>query len=293
MLFIYLLFFQNLFALNPAESITDLSIQYEELTAPEFVQAVEKSEATCIIPCGILEKHGPHLPLGTDMIDIREIVLRAAKTEYCIVFPQYYFGQIYEAKHQPGTISYSPELIWNVLQETCDELNRNGIQNIVLANGHGGNNHFLHYFCQSQMAHKKNYAVLLFSPEGDAMVEEKINKLRQTSYGGHADEIETSMIMAHRPDLVHTDLGKNQSGEDLDRLKQLPYTYTGIWWYAKFPNHYAGDGSKANPEIGELIINSRVEQLVKLLQVIKSDKRIHELQGKFYEESENPLKTVQ
>jgi creatinine amidohydrolase len=86
-----------------------MSVQYEELTAPDFIQAGHQAQSTCLIPLGVLEKHGPHLPLGTDMIDVREIALRAAKKEYAIVFPEYYFGQIHEAKHQPGTLAYSSE----------------------------------------------------------------------------------------------------------------------------------------------------------------------------------------
>src|SRR4030042_5310464 len=75
-----------------------LSIHYEELTAPDFIEAVEKSQGVCVIPMGIMEKHGPHLPLGTDMINIREIVNRAAMREFVVVFPPFYFGQINEAK---------------------------------------------------------------------------------------------------------------------------------------------------------------------------------------------------
>jgi len=191
-----------------AEEDNMLPVKYEELNAGQFVTAVEKSGAICVIPLGILEKHGPHLPLGTDLIDVRETVLRAAEKEYCIVFPQFYFGQIYEAKHQPGTIAYSPQLVWNVLQETCDELARNGIKKIVLVNGHGGNNNFLPYFCQAQLAVPKDYAVILFSSGDDPEIAKKIEELRKTKTGGHADETETSMMLSHRPDLVHTEKAK-------------------------------------------------------------------------------------
>src|SRR5512135_1626009 len=79
-----------------------LSVHYEELTAPDFAKAVVRSGGTCVVPLGILEKHGPHLPLGTDLIDCREISLRAAAAEFTIVFPPYFVGQIFEAEHQPG-----------------------------------------------------------------------------------------------------------------------------------------------------------------------------------------------
>ncbi|MFC1508411.1 creatininase family protein [Candidatus Omnitrophota bacterium] len=267
-------------------------VKWEEMTTPEFISAVEKSEATCLIPIGVLEKHGPHLPLGTDMLSIREIAVRAARKEYSIVFPHYYFGQIHEARHQPGTMAYSPELLWKMLQETCDELGRNGIRKIILVNGHGGNNSFLPYFCQSQLAGKRDYSVIIFQPEHDPETAEKIRKLRETTTDGHAGETETSEMLVLHPGITHPERGNEQSGADLNRL-ELPYGYTAIWWYAKFPNHYAGDGSKANRELGNLLINSDVDQLAKLIKAVKTDDTVHKLQQQFYKQSEQPLETKQ
>src|SRR5262245_59129453 len=75
-----------------------LSTHWEELTADEFRHAIQQSMGTCVLPFGILEKHGPHLPLGTDLINVRYASLHAAEQEYAIVYPEYYFGQIFEAK---------------------------------------------------------------------------------------------------------------------------------------------------------------------------------------------------
>src|SRR5438445_11984174 len=58
----------------------------------------------------------------------------------------------------------------------------------------------------------------------------------------HAGESETSMSMIARPDLVHLDRAAQESGADQARLKLPEGLYTGIWWYARFPNHYAGEG---------------------------------------------------
>ena len=278
---------------EPNGSAEKLAVKYELLTAVEFISAVEKSGSTCVIPFGVLEKHGPHLPLGTDLIDVREVALRAAKAEYTIVFPEYYFGQILEGKHQPGTIAYSTRVIWELLQETCDELGRNGIKKIIIVNGHGGNNHFLSFFCQAQLGERKDYTVYLFAPKDDPNAAEKIKKLRKTDTGGHADEVETSVMLAHRPDLVHLERAKNQSGEDQKRLEDLKDSYVGIWWYASFPNHYAGDGSAASRELGELYINSKVEQLVKMIRAVKKDKTVRVLRNRFFDEAEKPLETVQ
>jgi len=277
---------------TPASS-TDLSVKWGELTAPDFIKAAEKSGGVCLIPIGVFEKHGPHLPLGTDLIDVREVALRAAKKEYALVFPEYYFSQILEAKHQPGTIAYSPKLIWDILQETCDEISRNGIKKIILVNGHGGNNNFLPFFGLAQLEKQRDYCVVLFKPQTSPEVAEKVSKLKESKNGGHAGETETSTMQVSRPDLVHKDRAKDQSGEDLARLKHIPTNYTGIFWYAQYPNHYAGDGSYAKPELGELLINAKVDQLVDLIKILKKDDTILSLQKQFYNESKNPLKTKQ
>src|SRR5204863_8460205 len=109
-----------------------LSVHWEELTASDFREGIRRSEGTCLLPFGILEKHGPHLPLGTDLLDVRHAALHAAEQEYVVVFPEYYFGQIFEAKHEPGTMAYSSTLQLQLLQETSDELARNGCKEIIL-----------------------------------------------------------------------------------------------------------------------------------------------------------------
>jgi len=287
-----ILFFLPVFCfLNVYSQINNnesLSVLLEELSSPEFFRAVEKSNGTCIIPLGILEKHGPHMPLSADLIQAREISVRAAQKEYVLVFPEYYFGQIYEAQHQPGTFAYSPELIWKLLQETCDELSRNGIKKIVLVNGHGGNTNFLNYFCQAQLAEKRDYAVVLFQPDREA-IQKQIDTLMTSTFDYHAGETETSVVYSIRPELVDTAAAHSQSGNDMARLDSMPYAYTGIWWYSRFPNHYAGDGSIVNPAIGKIRIEESVKQLIELLKYIKSDNTIIELQNEFFEKAQNPM----
>lgn len=278
---------------EPGKPAAELPIFFEELTAPEFIQAVARSESTCLIPLGILEKHGPHLPLGTDLIDCREVARRAAEQEYTIIYPAYHVGQIFEAKHQPGTIAYSAELMLDFLQETCDELARNGITKIILLNGHGGNEHFLRFFCQAQLARKRDFAVYLFDPSDDGSGDEQLNKLRKTTLDGHAGEMETSVMLAHRPDLVRLERAGQQSGDDQKRLTGLKHAYTGIWWYASQPHHYRGDGSYGKRELGELALKLEAEQLAEMIRSVKKDEVTLTLQKRFFEDAMNPLKTKQ
>jgi creatinine amidohydrolase len=282
-------------ALVFAVSASQLSAQtlptgWDELTSPDFALAVERSAGVCILPMGVIEKHGPHLPLGTDVFSAREVSRRAAAREYAVVYPFYHAGQIFEARQQPGTIAYSPELLYRLLDETCAEIARNGLRKIILVNSHGGNTSFLQYFCQTQLSARKDYAVYLFQPTIDAATAARIASMRTSSVGGHADEVETSTILAIRPDLVRMDAVGSQSGEDLGRLS-LANLYTGIWWYARYPNHYAGESSGATAELGEVRLAQWSDQLADVIGAVKRDDVTSALQDEFFTESESPLET--
>ena len=266
--------------------------KWEELTAPDFALAVKQSEGVCVIPIGVIEKHGPHLPLGTDVFTAREVCVRAAAKEYCIIYPHYYMGQIFEAQQQPGTIAYSSELLFRLLDETCREIARNGIKKIIIVNGHGGNTAFLQYFCQIQLESPRDYAVYYTTPSVSQDVQRKITELRKTTVGGHADEAETSAMLAIRPDLVKMNLANAESGANLNRLQNVPSgLYLGIRWYSQYPNHYAGDAKDANATIGELSLESRGQTLADYIKAVKADQTTIRLQNEFFNDSQTPLET--
>jgi len=268
-----------------------ISSAWEELTSSDFALAVKQSEGVCLVPIGVIEKHSQQLPLGTDVYTSREISRRAAAKEYCIIYPYYFMGQIFEAKHQPGTIAYSAELMTKLLDETCREIARNGIKKIILVNGHGGNNAWLQYFCQIQLATPRDYAVYVITPSANPDIQKKITEMRKTDTGGHADEVETSSMMAVRPDLVKIERATNESGSNQGRLQHIPYVFTGIQWYSQYPNHYAGDAKDANAAMGEISIEGRCQQLVEIIKAVKADQTTLRLQNEFFNESQSPLDT--
>jgi creatinine amidohydrolase len=283
----------SLAALNPQsssaqqQSSTKLSVHWEELTAADFRDGIHRSQGTCLLPFGILEKHGPHLPLGTDLLDVRYAALHAAEQEYAVVFPEYYFGQIAEAKHEPGTIAYSRSMQLALLQETTDEMARNGCKKILIVNGHGGNEHLLPYFAQTQLDKPHDYVVYVF----DERSPQHGGPPKKTKIDMHAGESETSKMMVSRPDTVHLDRANNESGADQARQKLPEGVYTGIWWYTRFPNHYSGDGSAATKELGEYQMNWWIDSVVTAIKAIKADDVSLKLQNEFYEKSAHPLDT--
>lgn len=273
---------------QPANT-TALSPKWEELTGPDFIHAIQQSQGVCLLPFGIIEKHGTQLPMGTDLIDVRYASLHAAKQEYAVVFPPYYFGQIAEARHEPGTLSYSAQLQMDLLQATTNEMARNGCKKIVIVNGHGGNESLLPYFAQSQLESPKDYVVYIYGLHHQAPdappLKDKVDE--------HAGETETSLMTVSRPDLVHMNRVGQESGADQDRLHLPPGVYTGIWWYAKFPDHYAGYAQYATAKRGEMDMKAWVGGIAEVIRAVKADQTSLALQNQFFQDSKHPLDTKQ
>jgi len=263
-----------------------LPSKWEELTAADFVQALEASAGTCALPLGIIEKHGPSGPLGTDLINARYITTLAAAEEYTVIFPEYFVGQIAEATHQPGAISYSPRLQMDMLQETVSEMARNGCSKVILINGHGGNNALVQYFVATQLYSPRDYVVYATSAYGGEMPD----AARPSAPGvdGHAGEDEIANVMASRPDLAHPERAATESGADQAQLDLPQGVTTAIWWYASFPNHYGGNAAGATAARGEAATTAMAQRLAERIRAIKQDEAGPRLQREFFDRMLRP-----
>lgn len=271
------------------QTTKSLPVQWEELTASDFPAAVKKAKGVCLLPIGVVEKHGPHLPLGTDVMAIRAVAMATAQQEYAVVFPWYYFGQINEARHQPGCLSIHPDLLNPLLREMCDEIARNGFDKILILNGHGGNINWLNFFLETLLAEPRDYVVYLARRDMDPEAAKRIKARRKTDWGGHADEIETSWMMAIRPDLVQLERASQNDGRPRKNLEHLSGVGTSIWWYADFPQHYAGDARPANAALGCLALKGKVGPLVEIVRAVKRDSAARRLQDEFHAQTRRPL----
>lgn len=261
-----------------------LPSRWDELTASDWEMALQKSDSTCILPIGILEKHGPHGPIGSDLIKVRQWSARATKKEYAVVFPDYFYGQINEAKQQYGTFSLPSSLVMELLEATCKEIGRNGFKKIIIVNGHGGNPQMIRYFIQNQLEKKRDYAVYFFDPKTPKDVAEKASQLRKSEakFDMHGGENETSSLLYLRPDLVKLDKSTSESGENQNRLQLSNDLYTAIWWYAAYPNHYAGKAEVSSIELGKLLTDSIIESLANAIKAVKEDKQTLKLQDEYF-----------
>ncbi|MDG2147262.1 MAG: creatininase family protein [Flavobacteriaceae bacterium] len=263
----------------------DIPSRWDEITFSDWESALIKSNKTCILPIGVLEKHGPGVPIGSDLIRAREWAKRATKDEYAVVFPDYFYGQINEARQHYGTFSLPSSLAMNLLEATVEEIARNGFNKIIIINSHGGNPQMIRYFIQNQLGKKKDYVVYFFQPDMPEKVRNEMMSIRKTdlSTDQHGGEREASEIKYLRPELLRLERSDNESGENLSRLNLPGTLYTAIWWYASYPNHYAGDAKFASKELGELITNNTINSLQNAIKAVKNDQTTIELQKEYFE----------
>lgn len=262
---------------------------WEELSSDDFKGAVDQAGRVCLLPLACIERHAHHLPLATDMFIGRELCRRAAALEPAVIFPNFIFTQILEARAFPGTIAVEAELFTRLLENVCREIARNGLNKIVFVNAHGGNYHYLRFFAQTQLAGQRDYVIYVADPPLPAAEQAALDAQWKTAVDGHAGERETSMILAIRPELVNRErFGDGTEGMPLERLKALSDlgVYTGIWWYADHPTHYRGDGRPATPEKGEKLLTARAQALAAAIRLIKQDVETGRLQDEFYAASE-------
>lgn len=257
-------------------------MQWEHLTATEFAQAVREA-GVCILALGVVEKHSEHLPLGTDFLNGHKIACLAAEREPAVVFPPFYFGQIYEARCFPGTITLKPTLLMELIQGVLDEIGRNGFTKIVLLNAHGGNTHWLSFLAQCTLWEEKPYSVYLYTGALSEARRRAWGEIVETKLHGHACECETSISLANHPELVKMDKVPLEPAEPLGRLKDVPASFSGISWYANYPDHYAGDARTASAAKGRALRQIAVDALVEYIAAVKADSVVSALNREFSE----------
>lgn len=256
-------------------------MQWENMTSADFAVAARET-GVCVVALGVVEKHSEHLPLGTDFLNGHRIACLAAEQEPAVVFPPFYFGQIYEARCYPGTLTIKPTLLIELIEAVFDEIARNGFRKIVLYNAHGGNRHLLPFLAQCSLWEEKPYSLYIESGRLDPKRAQEWDALLSTKRHAHACECETSISLANHPDLVHMSRVPAEPAEPLGRLSALERNYSGIWWYADYPEHYAGDARPATREKGLALRALLVGALAEYVAAVKADEVVPALTREFF-----------
>ncbi len=257
-------------------------MKWEELTSAKFAEAV-KATGVCLVAMGVVEKHSDHLPLGTDFLNGHALATLAAQREPAVVFPHFYFGQIFEARCFPGTVTLPPTLLIQLIQSVLNEIRRNGFRKVILVNAHGGNTQMLDFLAQCTLAAESDLAVYVHKSSRSEEFRSAWESIVETPVHGHACECETSITLANFPELVDMDAVPEKPANPLGRAGHLGSGFTGASWYANYPDHYAGDARSATPEKGRQLRELQVADLVQFIAAVKADEAIPGLQAEFFQ----------
>jgi creatinine amidohydrolase len=171
-------------------------------TWPEADEACRRG-APAVLPFGALEQHGPHLPLSTDTIMATELAARVADAIDGWLLPVVPLGDTEANNGFPGTLSLSFDTVRAIAVDISRSLHRSGWRCLIVVNGDYGNQAPLRTAARDVDA-ALGWPVLVIDYPGLA---EAAAQLCETPPAGpgfyHADEVETSVILALRPDLVH------------------------------------------------------------------------------------------
>ena len=210
-----------------------------------------------ILPVGSVEAHGYHLPLNTDMLQPMWLVERIAEEFNALILPPIHYGWTGGLDSFPGTISIGFDTLRALVRDILNELGRQGVDKVLLLSGHASGNHMaaLRLACEDAMKAHKGMRVMLLS---DYYIAYKYRGELVPENDGHAGVIETSRVMAIRPDLVK----ENYRFERKDAGK-----YMVILDYSEFvPYATFSDPEGSNAELGEKLNTMILEELKKMIR---------------------------
>lgn len=241
-------------------------LEAETMTRPEVAEALSR-RSLAILPIGSTEQHGPHLPLGTDTLLAQEVARRVGEATGALVFPPLPLGYAWVWRDIPGTLTVDEATLQQVIKDIAHSLHRQGLRTLVLLNGHGANESALKYAVR-ELADEIPMKVLHFSyfnhfGEAAAVVESP--KWHGTF---HACEVETSLMLAVRPDLVRMDLAVREYPDAPPTYGVSPVSMGSVSRSGVF-----GDPTLATAEKGRALLEAAVANLVEIIRYAEENEQ--------------------
>ncbi len=209
-----------------------------------------------ILPIGSVEAHGYHLPLNTDMLQPMWLVERLAEEFNALILPPIHYGWTGGLDSFHGTISIGFDTLRYLVRDILVEIGKQGVRKVLVLSGHASGNHMtaLRLACEDAKR-ETGMRIMLLS---DYYIAYKYRGELVPENDGHAGVIETSRVMAIRPDLVKEDyrFERKEIGQ-----------YMVILDYSKFvPYATFSDPSGSSAELGEKLNEMILEELKKIIR---------------------------
>lgn len=259
---------------------------YRDLTRLEMEQ-VDRENTIVWIPIGALEQHGSQAPLGTDDFIAESITKRVVERldNECpdfpmLIFPLVPFGLSTEHKNFCGSIALKPDTLYHLLYDVCASLNHHGFKKVIIEISHGGNTPIVQVLSREiksdlgMMVAYINTGAYFGNPEVIETISEG------NTWDFHGGEMETSMVMADHPELVHLEAseeGKPTAFENNKHFKvggAVTFGWTSEVWKTKDgkPIGIGGNPAGATADKGHIILNSMVNSIIPALYELRDFK---------------------
>ena len=249
----------------------------EELNWPQ-AQAAFEAGAMAVLPVGSLEQHGRHLAISTDNVlgdalaaaSVQGAVARGVRVLLC---PPLHYGYTMHNMDFPGTMTLRTETLLAVGVDLVTSLVHHGCQKIVLLNSHGSNWSILDLVSRQVMNRHPEVLVAAIFPIKMAAAElEKLREAKQTGGMSHGCELETSLMLYLRPELVDMDKAVHDISQPDSRFywRDILRGSRGVA-LADLTRHASRTGLMGDPTVAtaekgrqffDLIVSATVEFLV-------------------------------
>lgn len=250
---------------------------WHQLAAPEF-STLDPEETIAVLPIAAIEQHGPHLAVSTDTVIaegmIGEVLQRLPDDLSILILPTQAIGKSNEHVRSPGTITLSAETALRAWTEIGESVHRAGLRKLVMVNSHGGNVEVMSIVARDLRVRLDMLAVAcswsrLGRPAG-------LFSDQEMAVGIHAGEIETSLMLHFRPDLVDMERADNFAPATIAMTAEFahlrPTGVTAFGWVAQdlHPSGAAGDARGATAEKGRATAAHQAAEFIKLLRDVRN-----------------------
>lgn len=235
------------------------AIDTHRASSPDFAAAVARG-ALAVLPVGAFEQHGPHLPLSTDTVLAAGVAERIAVELEAILLPAIAYGDAWNNEDFAGTISISPNTLRATLVDIGAGLKRAGVAGLIVVNGHFGNREPIALAARALAETRQLPLMHLDYPNLERLAAD----ICESSPAGpgfyHADEVETSMMLALAPESVVMDKAVAEYPTfpptfGLEPMQLSTFNRSGVF----------GDPRPATAEKGEKLIAGIVAESLKLV----------------------------
>jgi len=247
-------------------------LDWKDYRAPEW-KTIDPMKTIAILPTAAIEQHGPHLPVGTDTI-INEGLLDLLRARCpddldLRILPTQAVGKSNEHLWAPGTLTLTAPTALAVWTEIGLSVARAGVRKLVILNSHGGNVDLISIVGRELRVRAGMYVVKL--GWGAHGLPEGLYSPQETTFGIHGGDVETSLLLAFRPDTV--DMSQAQDFRSSAETAAIsPIGGISAAWIASDlnPAGVVGEAHLGTAEKGRLTAEKMVADVIGLLRKVES-----------------------